>query len=139
MPMQAVFYRDPDGNEPVLDVLNALPDRKRAVIENQLDRLNMQQPDEPPLPQPWTSQIEGELREFRAHYGQEHYRVLYRRSGNLLILLHPDPQDHGQRAQARHRDCEGALGRLQATDGRRQAHTAAGRRARRAQKPLAPY
>jgi len=88
MPMQAVFYRDPDGNEPVLDVLNALPDRKRAVIENQLDRLNMQQPDEPPLPQPWTSQIEGELREFRAHYGQEHYRVLYRRSGNLLILLH---------------------------------------------------
>ena len=86
--MQAVFYRDPDGNEPVLDVLNSLPDRKRAVIENQLDRLNMQEPDEPPLPQPWTSQVDGELREFRAHYGQEHYRVLYRRSGNLLILLH---------------------------------------------------
>ena len=59
MPMQAVFYRDPDGNEPVLDVLKAPPDRKRAVIENQLDRLNMQEPDEPPLPQPWTCQIEG--------------------------------------------------------------------------------
>ena len=86
--MQAVFYRDPEGNEPVLDVLNSLPDRKRAAIENQLDRLNMQEPDGPPLPQPWTSQIEGELREFRAHYGQEHYRVLYRRSDNLLILLH---------------------------------------------------
>ncbi len=88
MPTQAVFYRDFDGNEPVLDVLNSLPDRKRAVIENQLDRLNMQGPDDPPLPQPWTSQIEGELREFRAHYGEEHYRVLYRRSGNLLVLLH---------------------------------------------------
>ena len=86
--MQAVFYRESDGTEPVLDVLNSLPDRKRAVIENQLDRLNMQEPDEPPLPQPWTSQIEGELREFRAHYGDEHYRVLYRRSGNLLVLLH---------------------------------------------------
>ncbi len=86
--MQAVFYRDPTGNEPVLEVLDSLPDRKRAVIENQLDRLNMQEPDEPPLPQPWTSQIEGELREFRAHYGAEHYRVLYRRSGNLLVLLH---------------------------------------------------
>lgn len=86
--MQAVFYRESDGNEPVLDVLNSLPDRKRAVIENQLDRLNMQEPDEPPLPQPWTSQIEGELREFRAHYGEEHYRVLYRRSRNLLVLLH---------------------------------------------------
>ncbi len=72
----------------MLDVLNSLPDRKRAVIENQLDRLNMQEPDGPPLPQPWTSQIEGELREFRAHYGEEHYRVLYRRSGNLLVLLH---------------------------------------------------
>jgi len=79
---------NPAGNEPVLDVLNSLPDRKRAVIENQLDRLNMQEPDGPPLPQPWTSQIEGELREFRAHYGEEHYRVLYRRSGNLLVLLH---------------------------------------------------
>jgi phage-related protein len=88
MPLQAVFYRDPDGNEPVLDVLNALPDRKRVVLENQLDRLNMQEPEGPPLPQPWTSQIEGELREFRAHYGEEHYRVLYRRSGSLLILLH---------------------------------------------------
>ncbi len=88
MAMQAVFYRDPDGNEPVLEVLDSLPDRKRAVIENQLDRLNTQEPDEPPLPQPWTSQIEGKLREFRAHYGEEHYRVLYRRSGNLLILLH---------------------------------------------------
>lgn len=67
MPMQAVCYRDRAGNEPVLEFLDALPDRKRVVIENQLDRLNMQEPDEPPLPQPWTSQIEGELREFRAH------------------------------------------------------------------------
>ena len=86
--MQAVFYREPDGNEPAFEVLNSLPDRKRAVIENQLDRLNMQAPNGSPLPQPWTSQIEGELREFRAHYGEEHYRVLYRRSGNLLVLLH---------------------------------------------------
>ena len=88
MPMQAVFYRDPSGHELVLEFLTALPDRKRVVIENQLDRLNMQEPGGPPLPQPWTSQIEGELREFRAHYGEEHYRVLYRRSGNLLVLLH---------------------------------------------------
>ncbi len=88
MPMQAVCYRDRAGNEPVLEFLDALPDRKRVVIENQLDRLNMQEPDEPPLPQPWTSQIEGELREFRAHYGDEHYRVLYQRSRNLLVLLH---------------------------------------------------
>ena len=86
--MQAVYYRDSDGNEPVLDFLDTLPDRKRVVIDNQLERLNTLEPNEPPLPEPWTSQIEGELREFRAHYGEEHYRVLCRRSGNLFILLH---------------------------------------------------
>ena len=86
--MQAVYYRDSDGTEPVLDFLDTLPDRKRVVIDNQLERLNTLEPNEPPLPEPWTSQIEGELREFRAHYGEEHYRVLCRRSGNLFILLH---------------------------------------------------
>jgi phage-related protein len=28
------------------------------------------------------------LRELRCHYGSNLYRVLYRRSGNLFILLH---------------------------------------------------
>lgn len=28
------------------------------------------------------------MRELRCHYGPELYRVLYRRSGNLLVLLH---------------------------------------------------
>jgi phage-related protein len=32
--------------------------------------------------------VRGSLRELRAHFGPEHYRVLYRRSGNLLVLLH---------------------------------------------------
>jgi len=40
------------------------------------------------FPFPWTTQIEGELREFRAHFGEELYRILYRRSKNLIILLH---------------------------------------------------
>jgi phage-related protein len=30
----------------------------------------------------------GELRELRCHFGAEQYRVLYRRSGALLVLLH---------------------------------------------------
>lgn len=37
---------------------------------------------------PATSQVEGELRELRCHYGPVLYRVLYRRSKNLYILLH---------------------------------------------------
>jgi hypothetical protein len=44
-------------------------------------RLNMLRPNDAPLPFPWSSQLEGELRELRCHYGSEHDRVLYRRSG----------------------------------------------------------
>jgi hypothetical protein len=33
-------------------------------------------------------QVEGELRELRCHYGNIHYRILHRRSRNLVILLH---------------------------------------------------
>jgi phage-related protein len=36
---------------------------------------------------PHTSQIDGPLRELRCHFGRAHYRILYRRSGNLFILL----------------------------------------------------
>jgi phage-related protein len=44
--------------------------------------------DEPPPPFPHSSQIEGELRELRCHCGRDLYRILYRRSDNLFILLH---------------------------------------------------
>jgi phage-related protein len=32
--------------------------------------------------------VEGELRELRCHYGSRLFRVLYRRSDNLFVLLH---------------------------------------------------
>jgi phage-related protein len=41
----------------------------------------------PHLPFPHSSQIEGELRELRCHYGRQLYRVLYRCSDRLLVLL----------------------------------------------------
>jgi phage-related protein len=44
--------------------------------------------DDPPLPFPHTSQVDGPLRELRCHFGRAHYRILYRRSGNLFVLLH---------------------------------------------------
>ncbi len=34
------------------------------------------------------SQVEGELRELRCHYGRTLYRILYRRSDRLFVLLH---------------------------------------------------
>lgn len=55
------------------------------VFDNQIERLGFFGPD---LGFPHTSQIEGELRELRCHYGRDLYRILYRRSRNLFVLLH---------------------------------------------------
>jgi hypothetical protein len=96
---QAVYYRTADGSEPVEDFLDRefpLEPRKknpsareieaaaskRMTIDLQIDRLNGLANDDPPLPFPHTSQIDGSLRELRCHYGRAHYRILYRRSGN---------------------------------------------------------
>jgi hypothetical protein len=65
--MQAVFYRALDGSEPVDQFIGALRDPdKQAVLDNQIDRLNMLRPNDPPLSFPWSSQLEGEFRELPA-------------------------------------------------------------------------
>src|SRR6478735_4450504 len=105
MSTQAVYYRARDGAEPVAEFLDRefplelrkknptvreleAAATKRMTIDLQIDRLNGLANDDPPLPFPHTSQIDGHLRELRCHYGRAHYRVLYRRSGNLFVLLH---------------------------------------------------
>ena len=94
--MQAVYYRDAKGRQPVDAFIEKLGDRKAAAIDNQIDRLNDLGPGDPPLPFPWSSQVEGELRELRCHYGSELYRILYRRSRNLFVLLHMLRKDTGK-------------------------------------------
>ena len=86
--LRAVYYRDPNGHEPVRDVIDMQAAEAQAVLLNQSDRLNLLSDDLPHLPFPHSSQVDGELRELRCHYGRAHYRVLYRRSARLLILLH---------------------------------------------------
>lgn len=99
--MQAVYYRTAEGSEPVDDFIDGLNDGdKQATLDNQIDRLNMLRPSDPPLPFPWTSQVEGEFREFRCHYGKELYRVIYRRSKNLFVLLHMFRKDTGKIQEA---------------------------------------
>jgi phage-related protein len=61
---------------------------KQAAIDNQIDRLNLLTPSNPHLLFPHSSQVRRELRELRCHYGSELYRILYRRSRNLIVLLH---------------------------------------------------
>ncbi len=98
--MRAVYYRDPDGTQPVNEFIESLSSERQVVIDNQVDRLNDLTVRDPPLPFPHSSQVEGELRELRCHYGRELYRVLYRRSRNLFVLLHifrKDTEQIGER------------------------------------------
>jgi phage-related protein len=85
---QAVFYRDPAGHEPVRELIISLDADARSAIGRQIDRLNLLSDALPHLPFPHSSQVEGELRELRCHYGRDLYRVLHRRSERLIVLLH---------------------------------------------------
>jgi len=93
---QAVYYRAPDGSEPIKDFIDGLSAKRQVAILNQIDRLNLLTPDNAHLAHPHSSQVEGELRELRCHYGRELYRVLYRRSRNLVVLLHIFRKDTGK-------------------------------------------
>src|SRR5438093_8230216 len=86
--MSAVYFRDRQGVEPVRVFLDALEPQARATIDLQIDRLNALYVADPPLPFPHSSQVEGELRELRCHHGRRLFRVLYRRSQRLFVLLH---------------------------------------------------
>jgi phage-related protein len=86
---QAIYYRDKRGGEPVDEFLKALPAKRAAKIDDHVDEcLNGRAPDAPPPEFPLSSQIEGELRELRIRFANTRYRVLYQRSGKLIVLLH---------------------------------------------------
>jgi phage-related protein/DNA-binding XRE family transcriptional regulator len=87
--VQAVYYRDKDGNEPVNDFIDELsPAERQEETDYMISLLNRLGANDPPLPFPFSSQVDGQLRELRCHYGRDLYRILYRRSGNLFVLLH---------------------------------------------------
>src|SRR5713226_7934943 len=86
---QSVYYRDPRGEEPVDRFIESLPAKQAAKIDDYIEQhLNDRPPGAAPPEFPVSSQIEGELRELRVRFGNTRFRVLYQRSGNLLILLH---------------------------------------------------
>lgn len=86
---QAVYYRDPKGSQPVKEFVRALkPAARQVAINFRISLLNGLPPDAPPPEYPVTSQVEGELRELRCKFGRAQYRILYRRSDNLCVLLH---------------------------------------------------
>ena len=89
MPTQAVFYRDAKGRQPVQEFLRfRLTAAEWGQVEDQIEEMNGLPDNHPPPSFPKTSQIEGNLREIRCHSGSALYRILYRRSNNLIVLLH---------------------------------------------------
>jgi phage-related protein len=89
---QAVYYRDARGNEPVgqfVRGLAATSPSAAAKIHDFIDKyLNDQPAGSAPPGFPISSQVDGELRELRVRFGRTRYRILYRRSGELIVLLH---------------------------------------------------
>jgi phage-related protein len=84
----AKFYRKSDGTEPVNDFIEQQIAAVQLAIDRQIDRINYLDEAHPHLAFPHSSQIEGELRELRCHYGNALYRVLYCRSVQFVVLLH---------------------------------------------------
>jgi phage-related protein len=79
------YYRAADGNQPADEFVDAQPARAQAMIDNYIGRLTLFGPG---LRYPSSSQVEGELRELRPDMGRTHYRLLYRRSDDMFIILH---------------------------------------------------
>jgi|SRR6266487_3119188 len=93
---QAIYYRDNRGVEPVDRFIEMLPAKRAAKIDDCIEEhLNGKTLDAPPPEFPISSQIEGELRELRVRFANTRYRVLYQRSGSLIVLLHAFEKNTG--------------------------------------------
>jgi len=86
--VQAVYYRDSNGVEPVNDFIDALAPERQEELDFKIGLLNRLTSTDPPLPFPHSSQVDGQLRELRCHYDRDLYRIFYQRSGSLFVLLH---------------------------------------------------
>jgi len=62
--------------------------RAAAKVDDYVEEyLNDKDASAPPPEHPISSQVDGELRELRVRFARTRYRVLYRRSGLLVLLL----------------------------------------------------
>lgn len=61
--VQAVYYRDQSGKEPVNDFIDELAPERQEELDFKISLLNRTANSDPPLPFPHSSQIEGQLRE----------------------------------------------------------------------------
>ena len=106
-----MYYRDSNRVEPVNDFIDALPPERQEELDFKIGLLNRLTSTDPPLPFPHSSEVDGQLRELRCHYGRDLYRIFYQRSGSLFVLLHaiekrtgPLPEGDIEVAKARFED-----------------------------------
>lgn len=86
MNWQVASYTDEEERCPVEEFLDSIPVSHRAKIFQRTQLLAEWGPN---LPYPYSSQVEGPLRELRATYGKFQYRVLYYGDrSRVFILLH---------------------------------------------------
>ena len=86
MTWEIEYYIEGDGSSPVEGFLDSIRPRPRAKLVQLIKRLEV---DGPTLPFPYSSQIEGRLRELRTQLGKNRYRVLYYGDQErTFVLLH---------------------------------------------------
>lgn len=80
------FYEEQEGAAPVKTFLDGLSPERRAKALAVIQELRQHGPT---LPFPYSSQVEGKLRELRTQYGKEKIRILYFADAKrMFILLH---------------------------------------------------
>jgi phage-related protein len=80
------FYRDEEGTEPVKDFLLSLDTKRRGKL---LQTIQILSEFGYALPFPYSSQVDGKIRELRTHYGRTLYRILYYcNPKGVFVLLH---------------------------------------------------
>jgi phage-related protein len=80
------FYEEAEGNAPVEAFLNGLPKKHRAKLLGLIAKLKEHGPT---LPFPYSSQVDGKVRELRTRFGKTRLRILYFGDANQeFILLH---------------------------------------------------
>jgi phage-related protein len=83
---QIEFFEEENGGRPVQDWLDTLPEAVRGKV---LARIDLLAEHGPTLDHPYTSQVEGKLREVRLRLGKSRYRVLYFfDAARVGVLLH---------------------------------------------------
>lgn len=114
MTWEVDFYEDTDGSRPVEEFFETLPDEHLGKVLQMTRLLRERGPD---LPFPYSSQVEGKLRELRVQAGKARYRILYYGDRNrVFILLHAFRK---RTEQIPKRDKQLALERMQADERRK--------------------